>query len=144
MNTNLADIFPAAYRIYFKTAAGREKQVSEIRLRVERPAILMEGNREVFLREDGAYTEHMEQAWHPDRQALQEIVSHLCQYSLYAYEDELRQGYITIEGGHRVNCGTGGAGGRRRHPHYQIYFRHKHPCCPSDSRGGQFGAALYL
>lgn len=102
MNTNLADIFPAAYRIYFKTAAGREKQVSEIRLRVERPAILMEGNREVFLREDGAYTEHMEQAWHPDRQALQEIVSHLCQYSLYAYEDELRQGYITIEGGHRV------------------------------------------
>ncbi|MBD5530153.1 MAG: stage III sporulation protein AA [Lachnospiraceae bacterium] len=102
MNTNLADIFPAAYRIYFKTAAGREKQVSEIRLRVERPAILMEGNREVFLREDGSYTEHMEQAWHPDRQALQEIVSHLCQYSLYAYEDELRQGYITIEGGHRV------------------------------------------
>lgn len=102
MNTSLADIFPAAYRVYFKTAAGREEQVSEIRLRIERPAILMEGNREVFLREDGAYTEHMEQAWHPSRQALQEIVSHLCQYSLYAYEDELRQGYITIEGGHRV------------------------------------------
>lgn len=102
MNTNLSDIFPAAYRGYFKTAARREEQVSEIRLRIRQPAILMEGRREVFLREDGAYTEHMEQAWRPDRQALQEIVSHLCQYSLYAYEDELRQGYITIEGGHRV------------------------------------------
>lgn len=102
MNTSLTDIFPAAYRIYFKTAEGRARQVSEIRLRTSRPAILMEGSREVFLREDGAYTEHMDQAWRPDRQALSEIVSHLCQYSLYAYEDELRQGYITIEGGHRV------------------------------------------
>ncbi len=102
MNTNLTEIFPAAYRIYFKTAERRSERVSEIRLRILRPAILMEGGREVFLREDGAYTEQMEQAWHPDRQALAEIVSHLCQYSMYAYEDELRQGYITIEGGHRV------------------------------------------
>lgn len=88
--------------MYFKTADRRSERVSEIRLRTLRPAILMEGSREVFLGEDGSYSEHMEQAWHPDRQALTEIVSHLCQYSLYAYEDELRQGYITIEGGHRV------------------------------------------
>ncbi len=102
MNTSLTEIFPAAYRIYFRMAEGRAEQVSEIRLRISRPAILMEGSREVFLRGDGAYTDKMEQAWRPDRQALSEIVSHLCQYSLYAYEDELRQGYITIEGGHRV------------------------------------------
>ena len=102
MGMSLTDIFPESYRVYFRTAQGRAEQVSEIRLRIGGPAILMEGCREVFLREDGAYTEHMEQAWRPDRQALGEIVSHLCQYSLYAYEDELRQGYITIEGGHRV------------------------------------------
>ena len=102
MNTNLADIFPTTYRDRFRTAAGRGEQVSEIRLRISRPAILMEGDREYFLRDDGVYTKHMEQAWHPDRQALEEILSHLCQYSLYAYEDELRQVYITIAGGHRV------------------------------------------
>lgn len=102
MNMSLTEIFPAAYRVYFKMAEGRAEQVSEIRLRISRPAILMESSREVFLRGDGAYTDKMDQAWHPDRQALSEIVSHLCQYSLYAYEDELRQGYITIEGGHRV------------------------------------------
>ncbi|MDE7223839.1 MAG: stage III sporulation protein AA, partial [Acetatifactor sp.] len=99
MTTNLAYIFPAAYRGCFAIAGQRAELVSEIRLRMDRPAILMEGSREFFIRRDGTYTEHMEQAWHPDRQALQEIVSHLCQYSLYAYEDELRQGYITIEGG---------------------------------------------
>lgn len=102
MSTYLAEIFPAAYRTCFKTAEKRAELVSEIRLRTAQPTILMEGTREFFLREDGAYTEDMESAWHPDRQALKEIVSHLCQYSLYAYEDELRQGYITIEGGHRV------------------------------------------
>lgn len=102
MNTNLAEIFPAAYRTCFTMADKRAQQVSEIRLRMAQPAIIMEGTREFFLRQDGVYTEHMEQAWCPDRQALTEIVSHLCQYSLYAYEDELRQGYITVEGGHRV------------------------------------------
>ncbi|MCM1117790.1 MAG: stage III sporulation protein AA [bacterium] len=102
MSTNLADIFPAVYRGRFVMASERAELVSEIRLRMNQPAILMEGIKEFFLKDNGAYTECMDQAWHPDRQALQEIVDHLCQYSLYAYEDELRQGYITIEGGHRV------------------------------------------
>lgn len=102
MSTKLTEIFPAAYRSCFVMADKRAELVSEIRLRMAQPAILMEGTKEFFLRKDGAYTDKMEQAWCPDRQALTEIVSHLCQYSLYAYEDELRQGYITIEGGHRV------------------------------------------
>lgn len=33
---------------------------------------------------------------------IQESVAYICQYSLYAYEDELRQGFITIRGGHRI------------------------------------------
>ncbi|MBR6543141.1 MAG: stage III sporulation protein AA [Anaerotignum sp.] len=37
---------------------------------------------------------------------LRETVSLLSAYSLYAFEEELRQGYLTIEGGHRVGfCG---------------------------------------
>ncbi|MDE5891747.1 MAG: stage III sporulation protein AA, partial [Acetatifactor sp.] len=102
MSTNLADIFPTAYRTCFAMAGQRAELVNEIRLRMNRPAILMEGGKEFFIRKDGVYTEHMDQAWQPDRQALQEIVSHLCQYSLYAYEDELKQGFLTVAGGHRV------------------------------------------
>lgn len=37
---------------------------------------------------------------------LRETVSLLSAYSLYAFEEEVRQGYLTIEGGHRVGfCG---------------------------------------
>ena len=33
---------------------------------------------------------------------IAEMLSYISEYSLYAYQEELRQGYITIEGGHRV------------------------------------------
>lgn len=39
-------------------------------------------------------------------QAMEEILNRLLDYSYYAHEDELCNGYITIEGGHRVGiCG---------------------------------------
>lgn len=33
---------------------------------------------------------------------LEQIVQHICNYSVYAYVDEIRQGYLTLPGGHRV------------------------------------------
>lgn len=31
-----------------------------------------------------------------------EVLEYACEYSVYAYEDEIRQGFITIKGGHRI------------------------------------------
>lgn len=36
---------------------------------------------------------------------LHEMVTYLSRYSLYAFEEELKNGYITIEGGHRIGIG---------------------------------------
>ena len=36
------------------------------------------------------------------RQDLKETLEYISGYSLYACEDELRQGYISVQGGHRV------------------------------------------
>lgn len=33
---------------------------------------------------------------------IAEMLSYISEYSLYAYQEELRQGYITIRGGHRI------------------------------------------
>ena len=30
------------------------------------------------------------------------MLNYISNYSLYAYKEEIKQGYITIEGGHRV------------------------------------------
>ena len=42
-------------------------------------------------------------------------MAYICQYSLYAYEDEMRQGFITVQGGHRI-----GVAGRVVHHGGQI------------------------
>ena len=61
----------------------------EIRLRVGRPLFLTYDGGECFLRSPGQE---------------QYVVTRedLTGYSLYAYEDEIRQGYISVQGGHRV------------------------------------------
>lgn len=47
---------------------------------------------------------------------MEELLNYLSGYSLYAYEEEIRQGFFTIEGGHRVgltghtSCGMDGKG----------------------------------
>ena len=36
------------------------------------------------------------------KEEIRETMEYISNYSLYAYEQELKQGFITIEGGHRV------------------------------------------
>ena len=44
----------------------------------------------------------MEQAYRVTSQDVKETMEYVSGYSLYAYEEEIRQGYLTIQGGHRV------------------------------------------
>lgn len=80
--------------------------LQEIRLRCGMPLLLKEGGNLLFLRRDGALTKSPENVVCISKADIQETVSLLSAYSLYAFEEELRQGYMTIEGGHRVGfCG---------------------------------------
>lgn len=40
--------------------------------------------------------------YHASEADLREMLNYISNYSLYAYKEEIKQGYITIEGGHRV------------------------------------------
>ena len=80
--------------------------LQEIRLRCGQP-LLLKGEKGIcFLRQDGMPAESSESCIRISKADIQETVSLLSAYSLYAFEEELRQGYLTIEGGHRVGfCG---------------------------------------
>jgi stage III sporulation protein AA len=67
-------------------------RVHEIRLRTWRPVTLMAGDDEIYPNPPYVFT---------DDDALMTLQLIACG-SLYAFEDDLRQGYITIRGGHRV------------------------------------------
>lgn len=102
MYQSILQLFPKEKRDFFKWVDRRVGQVNEIRLRAGKPILVIEGKKEWFLDKNGVYSELLKDAVCLEREALDKIVQHVCHYSLYAYEDELRQGYITVAGGHRI------------------------------------------
>lgn len=102
MYQSVLQIFPDINRNFFRFIAEREHHINEIRLRSEKPIMVAEGNKEWFLNREGRYTDKLAEATLISRENLDRIVQHICQYSLYAFEDEIRQGFITVSGGHRI------------------------------------------
>lgn len=80
--------------------------IQELRLRCGQPFLLKGETGSFFLKPDGGLSETPEGCVRISKADIQETVSLLSGYSLYAFEEEIRQGYLTIEGGHRVGfCG---------------------------------------
>ncbi|WP_423231022.1 stage III sporulation protein AA [Clostridium gasigenes] len=65
-------------------------KIQEIRIKVGKPIILNSFKGERILK----YTVTAED--------IKQILVKISNYSLYAYEEEIKQGYITIKGGHRI------------------------------------------
>lgn len=92
-------------------------ELEEIRLRVGRPLALEVGGRSLFLTPEARLTGDRDQGYLVGSQDLARLLQLVSQASFYALEEELRQGYITIPGGHRVGLGGEAVvqGGRVRH-----------------------------
>ena len=71
-------------------------ELQEIRLRIGQPVTVLYQNEELIL--PTMYSEKKRLG----KQEMKGTIEHISNYSLYAYEHELKQGFITIEGGHRV------------------------------------------
>lgn len=102
MYHHILTIFPKEMRDFFENTCKREEWVNEIRIRAEKPVLVVEGEKEWFLDKNGFYTKELCKARGLVKEDVEKLVRHMCQYSLYAFEEELRQGYVTITGGHRV------------------------------------------
>lgn len=102
MQEELLQLFPAKRRTFWRKTIALYQELQEIRIRVDRPVLLILEGREAFLDEVGELQDKPESAYCVGREELEEILNCLCCYSLYAYEDEFRQGFLTVAGGHRV------------------------------------------
>lgn len=74
----------------------------ELRLRINEPLILAFTDGEFFLSETRGLTSDSSDAYRITVADIKCTVDYVSDYSLYAYEDEVRQGFITVRGGHRV------------------------------------------
>ena len=74
--------------------------VEELRLRVGAPAGIFSGGREWALTDEGRLL-------YADSELVCELISRATERSLYAVQDNIREGFCTLRGGHRLGvCGS--------------------------------------
>ena len=102
MENSILQMFPSAYREFWLRTAKEQEHLQEIRLRAGRPIVLQMDGREVFLTAQGDFTDSLARACPAGEREISDMLEHICHYSPYAFEEELRQGFVTVAGGHRV------------------------------------------
>lgn len=78
------------------------EELQEIRLRIDCPLMINYGNREFFVSENSSLVKDPSQGVPVTKNEIRETMEYISNYSLYAFEEEIRQGFITISGGHRI------------------------------------------
>ncbi len=76
---------------FYSISTSEFKEIEEIRIRVNNPIILYKKNSEQILSK-----------FIPTQKDIMLTLELISDYSLYALEEELKNGYITLQGGHRV------------------------------------------
>lgn len=102
----LREVFPVLPANLRKiiSAVGKDvqKKVEEIRLRTLKPLILGLDSDDVFISEDGAVSKDFRSAYIIKKEDVERCLSLVSGSSIYAFEEEIKNGYITIPGGHRI------------------------------------------
>ena len=98
----LIRLFSGKVRRIMERATLDMANIYEIRLRVHSPLLLVYAGEEFFVTEEGALSTEAEKGYQIQAEDVRETMEYIGNYSLYAYEEELRQGFLTVQGGHRV------------------------------------------
>lgn len=77
-------------------------EIQEIRMNIGQPLMLRAKGKEMILHKHGGVAENYQDVFWVTEEMLRQTFSFICKHSVYAYEEEIRQGFITIEGGHRI------------------------------------------
>lgn len=75
-----------------------QNDIEEIRIQIGQPICVRTATKELVLNKNAEVISY---------ETMNTILSNLLNHSIYAYENQLAKGYITIESGHRIGvCGT--------------------------------------
>lgn len=92
----ILNVLPRSVRILIHKEQLQYEHLQEIKLRVEKPLLLIYRGEELILGGQRG------KPYMVTKEDVREMLEYISNYSLYAYEQEMKQGFITIEGGHRV------------------------------------------
>lgn len=76
--------------------------LEEIRLRTERPVEIVSNQQSSFVTEKGTLTQNPAHGWILDRMTADKLLNLISDHSFYAMDEQLKRGYVTVKGGHRI------------------------------------------
>ncbi len=77
-------------------------KLREIRMRVGNPLLVVYDGKEYQVTVDGDFQKSAEMPLRISSEDIRESLEYISNYSMYAFETEIKQGYLTVPGGHRV------------------------------------------
>lgn len=120
-------LFPIHMRDNIRKSGIFDQGLEEIRVRVNGYLMFLTSQGELFLKEADLVKYPDDFCYRMSRADLEQMCTFMSNYSLYAYEEEIRNGFLTVEGGHRVGvCGQVSyekGGIRRIFPIYYLNIR---------------------
>lgn len=96
-------LLPAGlYRAAAALPVNVQARIEEIRVREGRPLEVVYGGQYGFVSTDGTISRESGGAHTVSQEDCAQLLERLTRHSLYSFEEELKRGFITVEGGHRV------------------------------------------
>lgn len=77
-------------------------QVNEIRLRMNQPLLLILGQHDFMLTRDGKAARSINDSYICSAEDIHKTIQLISKNSLYAFEQDIKLGFLTVKGGHRV------------------------------------------
>ncbi len=103
LTNEIFPILPPSVRQMFLRVDGKKLgNIEEIRMRCNQPLIIRQSGYECGLDPKTGITADINRSYHVTREDLLRTIAAISDNSLYAFEDDIRKGFITISGGHRV------------------------------------------
>lgn len=97
------NMFPARIREIFCPLSLKIGELQEIRLIAGQPVRVIWNHQEFFLNRTGELSVIIgSNCFYVSVGEMEQFLDHICSYSRYAYEEDIRQGFITVPGGHRI------------------------------------------
>ncbi|WP_024831210.1 stage III sporulation protein AA [Ruminiclostridium josui] len=95
-------LVPSIGKIIQKININELDDLEEIRLRAEKPLMVFCRKRDWFVTQNGQLTRSLSEAYIVNQKEIVKTLELMSENSIYAYQDEIKSGYITLRGGHRV------------------------------------------
>lgn len=95
-------LIPGIREVIQKININELNNLEEIRLRAGKPLMVFYKKNDWFVTGNGRLTRSLSEAYLVEQREIIKTLELMSENSIYAYQDEIKSGYITLRGGHRI------------------------------------------